>query len=316
MLQPTTRYFLGLDIGGTYIKACVIDENGVQSHKVIEKTNATEGKDAVLERVVVIAQRLIQQAQPRIVQGIGVGICGPTNSATGTLITTPILIGWTDVPISAILSDACHLPVVVDNDANLALYGETWLGVAQSKHNVVGFTVGTGIGGGIIINDQIYHGSRYFGGEVGHMTVRPGGRLCPCGNHGCLNVEGSTQATIERYQQSKSCLDEVSMQTIYEEAKQGEHASLKAIAPTIEALSIGIANLMNIFDPDIVIIAGGLTLAGEWIRQRIAESVQQRVYPDLFTNVPIKLATLTDMAGAIGAAFLASKQTNVSKSTV
>jgi glucokinase len=234
---------------------------------------------------------------------IGIGVCGPTDFKNGLLITSPILQGWNSVPIRSIFSENLKLPVVVDNDANLAIFGEYKVGAGKGFENVVGLTLGTGVGGGIILGGKIYRGSHWFGGEFSHMTVRNDGELCLCGNKGCLTVEASTNVVVERF--FKQTGRRESPQDIFRMDWDKDVHALKAIAPYIDAVSTGIANILNIFDPDCVLIGGGVANVGEKLFRKIDENVKRKIFADLYLNSRIILAQLDSYSGAVGAGILA-----------
>lgn len=295
--------FLGIDIGGTRTKFCITTANNIV-HRYVIATEADQGQQASLENIWGCAKSLINQA-PIAISAIGIGICGPTNFYSGTLITSPILVGWEEVPLRQLFQKNCSLPVFVDNDANLAIWAETIQGAAKNARNVVGFTVGTGVGGGIVIDGSIHRGSHWYGGELGHMTVNPDGRTCPCGNRGCLTIEASAKSIVERYAKLTGTF-EISSKQIFCQAKYGNDLSLQAIQPMLAALSIGIANVLNIFDPDFVVIAGGPTTAGPWLLNLLTKQVQQRTFDGLLARTKIVFAELGEWAGAYGAAALAA----------
>lgn len=295
--------FLGIDIGGTRTKYCIASADGHIVTKHVIDTLANQGQAAVLERIQDSTKRLLHQGSVSI-SSIGIGVCGPTNFDLGTLITSPILVGWENVPLQALFQNSCQLPTFVDNDANLAIWAETVYGVAQGATNVVGFTVGTGVGGAIVINNLIYRGSHWYGGELGHMTVTPNGRVCPCGNRGCLTMEASAEAITEQYVLLKGTV--LSSKQIFDLASQRDATAFQAIRPMVTALSIGAANVLNIFDPDCLVIAGGPTHAGQWLLDLIIDQVQQRVYRGLLSQTKVAFAQLGEWAGAYGAAALAA----------
>ncbi len=254
---------------------------------------------------------MLAQHLPSI-HAVGVGICGPVDCTIGKLITSPILIGWENVSIADILTEKLKVPVVVDNDANMAILGESWMGSAAGAKNVVGLTLGTGIGGAIIINGEIYRGTHYFGGELGHMTIRHDGRPCPCGNRGCLTVEGAAQGVVEYYTNlcargAQANTNSTSLESIFLKAQAGDPIALRSIEPMTEAIGLGIANIVNIFDPEFVVIAGGPTNSGEWFKDILVQKSQKHVFSFLKGQTPLVFATLGEVAGAIGASYLAMK---------
>lgn len=293
--------YLGIDIGGTNIKLCTLD---AKDNIVEEESYPTRGnrpyRDVLNE--IIEKYRQTQKSQQGI-KAIGIGICGPTDFKQGLLITSPILKNWQNVPIRRIFSEELKIPVVVDNDANLAIYGESVFGAGKGLCTIVGFTLGTGVGGGIVIDGQLLRGSHFFGGELGHMTVNTNGIQCNCGNRGCLTIEASSDRV------SSIFLDETgtkeSVKRIFELAWNKDEHALRAIDPFVESMATGIANVLNIFDPDCVILTGGITKSGENLLNVINVRVRAKVFSELFEHSRIFLAKLGEFSGAIGAAVLA-----------
>jgi glucokinase len=302
--------FLGIDIGGTRIKAGLVTSKGKIISQESKDTLSWRGKEAVLQDLKVLIKKIISGPGKNSVRAIGIGICGPTDFETGTLITSPILENWDNVPIAEIIRKDCNIPVLLDNDANLAVFGETWVGAAQGMKNVVGFTLGTGVGGGIIIDGNIYRGRHFYAAELGHMTVIQGGMLCACGNRGCLTVEASIKATIERFQRETGTKELVTVEQILQQSRRGHKPSLNAVMPMVEAIAVGIANVMNIFDPDCIVISGGPTKSGNWLLNLILDKVKGKVFHGLFRGSNIVFSKLHDLAGVIGGAGLAYKVYN------
>lgn len=296
--------FLGIDIGGTQTKFCITTASARAVSKQAVPTLAQRGQVATLKNIVDVAADLIGQA-PLTVTAVGIGVCGPTDASSGSLITSPILTGWQMVPLRELFQSNLSLPTFVDNDANLAIWAEAIAGAAKGARNVVGLTVGTGVGGAVIIDGSIYRGSHWYGGELGHMTVVPNGSDCPCGNRGCLTIEASSKSLVNRYAQMGGYVGSTPKQ-IFDQAKAGDPIATEAIRPMIDALSIGIANVLNIFDPDFVVIAGGPTNTGVWLLDRLRDQVQARVFNDIFKQARIVFAELGGWAGALGAGALAA----------
>ena len=293
-------YYMGIDLGGTRIKGCVTTHEGDIVTQTVISTDPHSGQQAVLDRALRLSEELLAKAKVRV-NAIGVGICGPTNVDKGILITSPILVGWNNVPLRDIFQDRLAIQTIIDNDANLAILGETFSGVAKGARNVIGFTVGTGVGGAVIIDGNIYRGSHWYGGELGHMTVKPNGHPCPCGNRGCLTVEASSKRIIERYAQFANC-SSVTLKEVFNLAKENDRQAYAAVIPMVEALAIGVANVLNVFDPDYVVIAGGPTRTGRWLLELLIENVHGKVFGDLSRQVRVEFANLDEWAGAIGAA--------------
>src|SRR2546430_6729740 len=182
------RYVVGIDIGGTNIVAGTVAEDGSELLGLVsEPTFAEPGADAVLTRIVKLRRASMAGARGKEIGGVGIGSPGPLDTKTGVVLLTPSL-GWTNFPLRDRLTQALGLPAALDNDANCAIFGEWWRGAARGADYVVGLTIGTGIGGGIVLGGQVYRGASDIAGEIGHMTIDSTGRLCKYGNYGCLEA--------------------------------------------------------------------------------------------------------------------------------
>ena len=318
--MPRTRYLVGVDLGGTNIVAGALPEDGASDVIALrtEPTRAEQGADAVVDRIVrmidaVIVETLAQTGARRDdIVGIGVGAPGPLDRERGIVVTTPNL-GWTNFPLRDVIAQRTRLPVRIDNDANCATLGEWWLGAARGARNVIGMTIGTGIGGGIILGGRLYHGASDVAGEIGHATIDITGRRCKCGNYGCLEAYASGPSIADRAREAIGADDDallvrmvggdlsrITAATVYEAAKLGDDVALDVVRETSRFLGAGIANLLNIFNPDVVVIAGGVTQAGETLFGPLRREVRKRAFRpavDACQIVPGVLAA----AGVVGA---------------
>ncbi len=301
MTEPV-RPYLGLDIGGTRTKACVVDfESMSVIDTSIQDTRGTLGHEVVIEDAILLGKELGGKVENPIL-GVGIAACGPTDVRTGTVIESPILPDWRDVVVAPKIGEALQLPAIVDNDGNLALLGEATLGAGRGMKHIVGFTLGTGVGGGMIIAGELVRGGHWYGGEVGHMTVNPDGLECPCGNRGCLNVEAASTTLERRYFDAKQA--RLSAEAILLQAKNGDSTSLACAEPMFDALAIGISNLVNAVDPEGVVLSGGPTRLGDWLVSLIKRNVERRLYSKLFGSLSIQLGQLLDFGSSAGAAVL------------
>jgi glucokinase len=318
-MSPRTKYLVGVDLGGTNIVAGALAEDGSDLIALrSEPTRADQGAEAVVDRIVrmidtVIAETIAQTGAKRDdMIGIGVGAPGPLDRERGIVVTTPNL-GWTNYPLRDAISEKARLPVRIDNDANCATLGEWWLGAAKGASNVIGMTIGTGIGGGIIIGGRLYHGSSDVAGEIGHATIDITGRRCKCGNYGCLEAYASGPSIADRAREAVSGDDEamlmrmvggdpqkITAATVYEAAKRGDDAALDVVRETARFLGAGIANLLNIFNPEVVVIAGGVTQAGDTLFLPLRREVKKRAFKPAVEACEIVPGTLT-AAGVVGA---------------
>src|SRR5471030_2549831 len=202
--KKNTRYVLGVDLGGTKISVGALTVDGSRQYALESKpTLAADGADAVVSRIVAMIGTTIAQTMKETgaaredFLGVGIGSPGPLDRKRGLVITTPNL-GWHDFPLRDRVAEASGLRATLDNDANCATLGEWWIGAARGAQNVVGITIGTGIGGGLILNGKLYHGASDAAGEIGHTTIDSTGRRCNCGNYGCLEAYASGPAIANR----------------------------------------------------------------------------------------------------------------------
>lgn len=316
-----TRYIVGLDLGGTNIVAGAMPEDGSRMIALrSELTRADQGADAVVERIAriidtVIAETIAETAAKRAdFIGVGIGSPGPLDREKGIVIVTPNL-GWTDFPLRDRVSEAVNLPATLDNDANCATLGEWWQGAARGARNVVGLTIGTGIGGGLILDGRLYHGASDVAGEIGHTTIDSTGRRCKCGNYGCLEAYASGPAIAERAREALESgadhsilpqlaggrLENITAQTVYDAAIQGDLVARDVVRDTSRFLGTGIANLLNIFNPDVVVIAGGVTQAGPALFEPLGAEVRRRAFKPAVDACRIVPGSLPGSAGVVGA---------------
>jgi glucokinase len=319
-MSQRSRYLVGVDLGGTNIVAGALAEDGIGDVIALrsEPTRSDQGAEAVIDRIVrmidtVIVDTIAQTgARREDVIGIGVGAPGPLDRQRGIVVTTPNL-GWTNYPLRDAIAERARLPVRIDNDANCATLGEWWMGAAKGASNVIGMTIGTGIGGGVIIGGRLYHGSSDVAGEIGHATIDVTGRLCKCGNYGCLEAYASGPSIAARAREAVSGdadamllrmvggdPDKITAATVYEAAKRGDDAALDVVRETSRFLGAGIANLLNIFNPEVVVIAGGVTQAGDTLFVPLRREVRKRAFKPAVDACVIVPGTLA-AAGVVGA---------------
>lgn len=312
---------LGIDLGGTKILAAVVDDRGAIVGMAKKKTRADLGPDAVIQRIVETASKALAAAKTsaKNVAGIGIGAPAPVDYETGVVYSAPNLPGWDEIPLGARLQAEFGVPVRVDNDVNLGTFGEFSLGAGRGCQHMVGIFVGTGVGGGIIVDGQLHRGFRYAAGEIGHMIVQPQGPLCSCGKQGCLEafasrtaIERFVRAALEEGRQSVvaelMAADEgrLTSSAIKQALLAGDPVMVQAIEQAQLYLGLLVANLVNALDPEMVVFGGGVVEAlGDAFLQPIrdlapANYLQQRG-ADRIRIVP---ATLGDHAGVLGAAAL------------
>ena len=322
------RYIVGVDIGGTNVVVGTVSEDGSTIHGIrTEPTHGEEGPKGVMARITGLVEdsiaatlRATGLARDAVV-GVGVGAPGPLDRSRGVVLLTPNL-GWRDLPVRDLVSEAVGLPTTLDNDANCAVYGEWWVGAAKGARYVVGLTIGTGIGGGIVIDGRIYHGASDIAGEIGHTTIDSTGRLCKCGNYGCVEayasgpaiaaraVEGITAGVETRLPEFVAGdLDRITAQTVYEAARHEDDFSLELVRETAKFLGAAVANLVNIFNPDVIVLVGGVTQAGDRLFVPLRAEVKRRAFKPAVERCRILPGLLPGTAGVFGAAATFKLQT-------
>lgn len=314
------NYIVGIDVGGTNVVVGTVPQDGSALHGLVtEPTRVADGPDGVVRQIARLAQHSLDATRralasdPPTVIGVGIGAPGPLNTSTGVVLLTPNL-GWRDFPLRDRVRDAVGLRASLDNDANCAVLGEWWRGAAQGARVVIGLTIGTGIGGGIVLDGKIFHGATDIAGEFGHMTIDSTGRQCKCGNYGCLEAYASGPAIAARAVEGvesgattrlptyvEGNLSAITAQVVYRAARDGDEYALEIIRDTARFLGAGIASLVNIFNPEVVVIMGGVTLAGERLFTPLIEEVRRRAFRPAVAACRIVPGTLTGTAGVYGA---------------
>lgn len=319
MNEAALQFVLGIDIGGTNLVVGAVRTDGRQVLGVhSQPTDASRGPDAVIADIITMGRTTLRQLQAELPEaemlGVGIGSPGPLNTRTGVVILTPNL-GWVNMPVRDRIAAGLGLPATLDNDANCAVLGECWVGAGQGKACVVGLTIGTGIGGGIVLDGQLHHGVSDCAAEVGHMTINLNGRRCGCGNDGCLEAYASGPAIAARAVEQlragaestlstlvDGALDRVTAATVYEAAAAGDELANEVVRDTALYLGVGVANLINIFNPDCVVIAGGVIAAGDHLLAPLRREVARRAFRPAVEACTIVPAALGGQAGVIGAA--------------
>lgn len=321
------RFLTGVDLGGTNIVVGTVAEDGSAIFGVrADATRPEQGADAVTERIARLARESLAEAErvggiarERVV-GVGIGSPGPLNRDSGVVLFTPNL-GWRNYPLRDRVEALLDLPATLDNDANCAVLGEWWVGAGRGSKALVGITIGTGIGGGIVLDGKLYHGVSDAAGEIGHTTIDSTGRRCKCGNYGCLEayasgpaiaaravegIEAGVETRLPRY--TGGDLTKITAQTVYEAAHDGDEFALEVVRDTAKFLGAGIANLINVFNPDTVVVLGGVTLAGERLFSALRSEVSRRAFRIAVDSCRIVPGELPGTAGVYGAALTFKQQ--------
>ena len=312
------KYCVGIDLGGTNIAVGVVNENYEIVARASAKTNCPRPAGEILADMAAVARKAVENAGLTMedIQWVGVGAPGSVNQDTGDIIYSNNL-DFHNVPMRKILGEDLGIQVYVENDANAAAYGEFVAGAAKGVRNALMITLGTGVGGGIIIDHKIYSGTNHAAGELGHMVVEKGGWDCTCGRKGCIEAYASatglirmTREAMEVHPDSKlwqiaGSLDKVNGKTAFDGLRQGDPAGKEVVEKYIAYLGCGLANYVNIFQPEILVIGGGICKEGETLLAPLREILDQETYMVKEEDkCKLMTAQLGNDAGIIGAAFL------------
>ena len=313
------RWLIGVDIGGTNLVVGAVTEDGRRVHGLVsEPTGVPDGPDAVIGRIIQMARGVMaatRQEDPQAeILGVGIGSPGPLDRKRGVVIFTPNL-RWTNMPVRDRIGEALQLPASLDNDANCAMLGEHWVGAARGAQNAVCFTIGTGIGGGIVVGGELVHGVSDAAAEIGHITIDVNGRRCGCGNDGCLEAYASGPAIARRAVEAIEAgasssiaslvggeLSRITAQTVFEAVASGDALADELVRDTARYLGVGIANLLNILNPEVVVVCGGVTKAGDHLFTPLRREVARRAFKPVVEACRIVPGELEGTAGVVGAA--------------
>ncbi len=307
---------IAVDLGGTQIRAATCDLQGRFLRRAEHPTKAEEGLEAVLVRIVGLVEEVRAGLPKDRVLGVGVGSPGPVDPLAGVIISPPNLPGWYEVPLRSLLEERLGLPVRLANDANAAALGEWAFGAGRNYRNIAYVTISTGIGGGIITDGRLLLGHRGLAGEVGHMTLWPEGPRCNCGNYGCWEALASGTAIAREGAEAvrsgrapilsrlvEGVAERVDAKLVGEADAQGDEAAAEIIRRAAEYSGVGVANLLHLYSPEIVLIGGGVSRLGERLFGPIRRVARERVMPP-YRDVPILPAALRGDAGLLGAVAL------------
>ena len=305
-------YVIGIDLGGTKIYTAVVDLEGNIISEETVATNAAEGEQAVLNRILGTVETALKNVDISNVKAIGIGSPGPLDVKNGIIVNSANL-PFKNFNIVQPLKEKYNLPTFLDNDANVATLGEFMFGAGKGTENMVFVTASTGIGGGAVLNGKLYRGNTANALEIGHMTVMVDGPRCGCGNAGCAEALGSGTAIMKRGRDAASSnanttlknYAEVTSKEVFEEAAKGDRVSKEIIDTALSYLGIAVANIVNIFDPEKVVVGGGVTNGGQIVFDKIQQEVDNRCLKAISENCVIEKAVLGGKAGVLGAAALA-----------
>ncbi len=285
-------YAIGVDLGGTNLRIAAVDEHGTLLHKVTLGTEVAKGRDFVIGEMTRAIRQVIETLKvPGHLDGIGIGVPGIIDMATGFLFESPNLPGWDNYPVHSDIERHLGTPVMLENDANAAALGEKWLGAGRDVQTMIMLTLGTGVGGGIVMDGEIWHGMSGMAGELGHITVYPDGHICGCGNHGCLEQYASATAITRMAKEAIASGEAASLQmiqeahptefnsrTIYQASVQGDRAAQEVFNKVGRALGIALADMINAFNPHMFVIGGGASNAWDAFSPTVYSELQKRCF--------------------------------------
>lgn len=312
-------HYLGVDLGGTNIVAAVLDEN----YNIISQSKCSTNCPRSYQQILTDVAKVALDASAKVSLNIkdfaycGIGSPGIISIQKG-IIADAVNLGFKNVPAAQFLSDKLGIPIILENDANAAAYGEFIAGSAKGKNNFVALTIGTGIGSGVILDKKIYRGTNGLGGELGHTVINFNGRQCSCGRKGCMDVYASATGLITStkdamkanknsimWQMTKNDLATVNGMTAFVAARKEDESAKSVVAEYVEVLAICITNIVNTFQPDMISIAGGISREGEYLLEPVRKQVYSQCLKTDFLPLPeLCMSKLQDNAGVIGAALL------------
>lgn len=323
-----SELFLGIDLGGTNVKVGCFDSKLKMLCKISAATNAEKGPDVVIDTICDTAKKLLANNKLLLddVGAVGIGTPGPADLTEGIVISAMNLPGFRNIPLKKIVSERLGKPVVFENDANAACWGEHVAGAGKGADDMVFLTLGTGIGGGIICSGELVHGFGDNAAELGHLIIQRGGRSCACGQQGCVETYASALSTVKRATEVinagaksslKKVLDEngeISCKDVFEHCAAGDKVAERIVESAAEALGILCVNLFHVTGPQRIVFAGGMTAAGDMLLKRIQHYFSEYIWPLKEEPLEICFATLGEDTGIIGTAALALRSLQQEKS--
>ena len=300
--------YIGIDIGGTAIKGVLIDESGKLYGEDSVPTSTGEG---IVNSIIALCNRLMKTGGD--IKGIGIGCAGVIDSAEGKVVLAKNLY-LSDFPLVKLLKEKIDLPVKITNDANAAALGEARFGAGKNYKNSILVTLGTGVGGGIVIDGKLFEGNKSAGAEIGHMVIKRGGEPCSCGRRGCFEAYSSATALKKM---TKRAMEEDAGSAMWErytsdtvtgktafEFYQTDTAAREVVKKYVDHLACALANLANIFRPEVIMLGGGIAKEGERLTKPVQEILDREMFAAEYAPVKVTVATLGPLAGAFGGAAL------------
>ncbi|NWJ47355.1 MAG: ROK family transcriptional regulator [Chloroflexi bacterium] len=313
----SVAYVLGIDMGANHILALLADLEGNPVAEFNAEFSVENGPEIGIPILVELIRQILESEflKNKRLYGIGLGVTGPLDFETGTVVMPPLMPGWNKFPLRRYLSEEFQLPVLVDNDANLGAIGERWRGAGLGQNNLAYVKIGTGIGCGMVVDGKIFRGANGSAGEIGHITITRDGPPCRCGSFGCLESMAGAPAIINRIklaiQAGRDTIltkigepDDLTVAVIGEAAASGDRLSVEVISDAGRYIGIALATLVNLFNPSMIILGGGVAAVGEVILNQIKQTAKDRSLVASFQGMQIVPGKLGREAVAVGAAML------------
>lgn len=292
---------LGIDIGGTAVKMGILDNAGAFLFETEKSVNFDGYKTPIVVTAIEHARKFVQQCGIEV-GGIGISATGQIDVHTGVVVgTCGNLPGWEGTRLKDAFEEAFHVPVIVMNDANCAVLGESWLGSAKACQNVVMVTLGTGLGGGVLVNGKILDGRIGLGGELGHLPLNYDGKLCTCGNRGCYEQYASVTALLELAEEQLGYRP-ANAKEVFTLAGDGVAEAMQILQKWHHAIAAGLIGLVHLFNPELILLGGGVSKQEELLVNPVREAVLRHAMPRFVKELRIEAASLGNKAGMVGAA--------------
>lgn len=310
------KQYLGVDIGGTAVKLGIVAADGTILQRTEQSVSFDGYKTPILTTVQRACQDFLEQYSPETLAGIGVSATGQIDSIHGVVAgTCGNLPSWTGSPIQSALEDTFSLPVTVANDANCMLLGEAWVGAAKGYTDVIGITLGTGVGGGILTGGRLLSGARGLAGEIGHFRLHAAdGVACTCGARGCWESYAATTALVRRAKAQNAIWCDG--RAIFTAVQQGDPDAQQILADWINEIAQGLSGLVHIFNPQLILIGGGVSAQEDLLIHPLADKIKASVMPAFAQGLEIRAAALQNDAGLVGAVYNFIKETEISEKNV
>lgn len=317
-------YLIAVDLGGTQIRAALCDPRGQILRRIARPTLAAEGPEAVIRRLEEAIAAAMEGTPADQIAGIGIGAPGPLNPVSGIILEAPNLPGWINMPLRNMISARFGLPTFLGNDANLAALAEYTFGAGRGRPDMIYLTISTGVGSGIIVDGEMILGAHGLGAEAGHIIIDPKGPQCGCGHYGCLEAFASGTAiardVVTRIKAGKKTritkmvggdLAKVDARVVGEAAKLGDKLAIQAFQRAGKHLGIGIASLLRLFNPTMIVLGGSVTKAGALLLDPMWTAIKEYAPAVYWEGLAVVQAALGDDVGLLGAAALAAGQLRI-----